>query len=327
MIYIGHVLFSFILSLFIHIFFIYKIKLGKIFYDYPIHRSSHNVPTLKIGGMIFFPILFFLNFIFINHGPLNFIIYCASIIFIFSLLDDLIEMPITLRLFIHFFISYIFLFQFSDFTIVTLIFFLVSLVWITNLYNFMDGIDGLAGSMTLVGILFLSIPLYLKEFYSLLLFNIYILFIIIPFFYFNFFRSKIFLGDSGAVTIGFLVGCIGLYGSNYGIWPIWYPTLIFSTFGADATLTVLIKVFNRENPLKPHKHYFFHKLIDLGVNKKIIVLIYLIFMFFSSSLAFFLLYLDTISIYIPLIIYLTIILLILSFIHFLWLRYNFKNNQ
>ena len=51
----------------------------------------------------------------------------------------------------------------------------------------------------------------------------------------NFPPARVFLGDAGSVPLGFLAGVLGLYGVQAGVWPLWFPLLVFSPFIADAT--------------------------------------------------------------------------------------------
>ena len=299
-------------------FIVVNIKLPLIFYDIPNNRSSHKYKTLKIGGLVLFPFILSFSLYSLDDFIIKLILFCSTFIFIISFIDDLFDISIYIRLLIHLLCSFVFLFFFGNYNNFLFIFFLISLIWICNLYNFMDGIDGLASIMTTFGFIFLAIPLFFNEIYHLYKLCIYIAIGSLSFFYFNYFKSKIFLGDSGAVTIGFLAGCIGLCGANYGAWPIWYPTLIFSTFGADATLTLVLRVIQKNNPLKPHKEYFFHKLKDLGFNKKTIVLLYAFFIVFSSSLGLFLLEKNIFLIYTILFIYFLFICFLLIFINHKW---------
>jgi UDP-N-acetylmuramyl pentapeptide phosphotransferase/UDP-N-acetylglucosamine-1-phosphate transferase len=318
--YFGSAIFVFV-QLFL---IIYKIKSPTIFYDIPNERSSHSTPILKVGGLVIFLNFYFLSFFFITSSPINQILFLSTLIFLISLLDDFFDISIYLRLFIHFVICAILIF-FLDFDyLIVSIFFLISLVWITNLYNFMDGINGLSAFMTIFGFLPLG---YISHAHGDLEFTkiIFLLvFLILPFLFFNFIKNKIFLGDAGAVTIGFIAGGVGLYGWKLGYWPLWFPTVLFSTFGADATLTVIMRVVYKKNPLTPHKTYFFHKLIDLGFSKCNVSLYYAIFMILSSLFSIILLNCPLSMIYLLLSIYYLFLLFILLFIHFKWLKLDIK---
>ncbi len=303
---------------------IYKMQSPKIFYDIPNKRSSHSKPILKVGGLIIFLNFYFLSILLISYSPINQVLLLSTLIFLISLLDDFFDISIYLRLFVHFITCglLIFLLDF-DFFLVS-IFFLISLIWITNLYNFMDGINGLSAFMLIFGFLPLGYISYTHGDFELSG-NIFLLvFLIIPFLYFNFIKNKIFLGDAGAVTIGFIAGGVGLYGWKFGYWPIWFPTILFSIFGADATLTLILRVVYKKNPLMPHKTYFFHKLIDLGFEKNVISIFYAIAMIFSSTLSLILLHSSLNTIYLSLSIYYLLLLFILLFIHFKWLKLDLK---
>ena len=189
----------------------------------------------------------------------------------------------------------------------------------------MDGIDGLSVTMTIIGFASFSAIFYLKGVRDLSIISLLLVFIVLPFVYFNFIKSKIFIGDCGATTIGFMAGALGLIGWTNELFPIWFPILIFVPFGVDATFTVLLRLYERKNPLIPHKEFFFHKLIDLGHSKKKVLYLYLFFMILSSSISFYLLICSIKVIYFIFYLYLTTLFCILIKIHINW-RKNTRLN-
>src|SRR5206468_1963410 len=113
---------------------------------------------------------------------------------------------------------------------------LVAITWMTNLYNFMDGADGLAGGMAVVGFATLAFALACGAVASASA----------GFLLHNFPPARVFLGDSGAVPLGFLAAVLGAYGVIDGTWPAWFPMLVFSLFIVDATTTLLRRLARRE---------------------------------------------------------------------------------
>ena len=317
------ILFS-ILIFFQFLFIITKIKFPIIFYDIPNSRSSHSTNILKIGGLIIFLNFYFLSFFFIENSSIKHILFLSISIFLVSLFDDFFDIPIYLRLLIHFVISGILIYLLNFDHLLISFFFLISLVWITNLYNFMDGINGLSAFMLIFGLTPMAYVAYIYGNFDLSNHLFLLVFLFFPFLYFNFLKNKIFLGDAGSVTTGFIVGAVGLYGWRNGFWPIWFPTILFSIFGADATLTVILRIIYKKNPFVAHRTYFFHKLIDLGFTKNIISLYYAFSMMLSSILCLILLRCSMGTIYISISIYLLFLLSILVFIHLKWLKLDLK---
>ena len=108
----------------------------------------------------------------------------------------------------------------------------VMLAWSANLYNFMDGIDGLAGAMTLIGFGGLGLASADDALRTL---TLALAFAAIPFLTVNRPPARLFLGDVGAVPAGFLAAAFGLAGVVRDAWPAWFPILAFLPFIAYAS--------------------------------------------------------------------------------------------
>jgi UDP-GlcNAc:undecaprenyl-phosphate GlcNAc-1-phosphate transferase len=143
-------------------------------------------------------------------------------------------------------------------------FVIVALVcaWALNLYNFMDGSDGLAAMMGLVGfaaygmVLFCvgespALPLTLAA-------------AMVPVLAVNRPPARLFLGDVGAVPLGFLAAAFGIGGIAGNAWPAWFPVLVFLPFAADATATLLRRMLARERFWQSHKSHYYQRLHQLG---------------------------------------------------------------
>ena len=89
---------------------------------------------------------------------------------------------------------------------------------------------------------------------------------------FNFPPAKIFMGDSGASTLGFLVAAYSLWASVEGLFPIWVALLVFSPFIVDATVTLLRRALAGERVWEAHKSHFYQRLVQLGWGHKKTVL-------------------------------------------------------
>jgi UDP-N-acetylmuramyl pentapeptide phosphotransferase/UDP-N-acetylglucosamine-1-phosphate transferase len=90
----------------------------------------------------------------------------------------------------------------------------------------------------------------------------------LPFLYYNFHPARIFMGDVGSVTLGFLAGAVGIAGWQAGTWPLLFPLLVFSPFIADATLTLLQRVLKREKFWRAHREHYYQKLVRLGLGHR-----------------------------------------------------------
>src|SRR5262245_56029682 len=101
------------------------------------------------------------------------------------------------------------------------------LVWMANLYNFMDGMDGFAGGMTVVGFGFLAVIGYSAGHRVLAGLAIFVSAATAGFLLHNLPPARIFMGDTGSVPLGFLAGALSLLGVRGGVFDIWVPIMIF----------------------------------------------------------------------------------------------------
>ena len=145
---------------------------------------------------------------------------------------------------------------------------LPALIWMTNLYNFMDGSDGLAGGMTAFGFGAYAVASYMVGNLQLTFMCGAIVVSSLAFLLFNFYPAKIFMGDAGSIPLGFLAGAIGLHGWQQGLWPMWFPVLVFSPFIVDSTTTLLKRVLRHEKVWQAHREHYYQRLVLLGWGHK-----------------------------------------------------------
>ncbi len=134
------------------------------------------------------------------------------------------------------------------------------LVWMTNLYNFMDGADGLAGGMTVIGFGAYALVAW-PEHPGITWISLSVAGGSLGFLAFNFPPARIFLGDAGSIPLGFLAGAIGLVGWHDGVWPLWFPLIVFSPFVADATVTLVRRAWERKPIWQAHREHHYQQLI------------------------------------------------------------------
>jgi UDP-N-acetylmuramyl pentapeptide phosphotransferase/UDP-N-acetylglucosamine-1-phosphate transferase len=140
--------------------------------------------------------------------------------------------------------------------------------WMTNLYNFMDGSDGLAGGMTLIGFAFYGIAAALAGDSGLAVLSFCISAAALVFLFFNFHPARIFMGDSGSVPLGFLAAALGILGWRNGDWPLWFPLLVFSPFIVDASVTLLKRLARREKVWEAHRDHYYQRLVRAGLGHR-----------------------------------------------------------
>jgi UDP-N-acetylmuramyl pentapeptide phosphotransferase/UDP-N-acetylglucosamine-1-phosphate transferase len=140
----------------------------------------------------------------------------------------------------------------------------LAIAWYVNLYNFMDGSDGLAGGMAVFGFGCYAIAAFLSgaDLYGALCASIAAA--AAAFLVFNFPPARIFMGDAGSVPLGFLAGALGVVGWSRGYWPLWFPLLVFAPFVCDATLTLLRRLLRGERVWQAHKEHYYQRLVRMG---------------------------------------------------------------
>lgn len=145
-------------------------------------------------------------------------------------------------------------------------------VWMINLYNFMDGMDGFAAGMTSIG--FATFAL-IGMFAGHLLFaalSLVITAAALGFLCFNFPPARIFMGDVGAYSLGLLAAGFTLWGVRDALFPLWIPVLIFSPFIVDATATLIWRTLRGESVWQAHRRHFYQRLVQQGFGHRNTVL-------------------------------------------------------
>lgn len=153
-------------------------------------------------------------------------------------------------------------------------------VYIVNAINLIDGIDGLASGLSGIALIFYGIVLANAKEWVLALLVWAQLGTLVPFFYYNVFgnptkRKKIFMGDTGALTVGMLLSFIALSVTNidapevtkdYNKLVLAFSPLIIPGF--DVVRVYFHRLRQGRNPFLPDKCHIHHKLLALGLNQR-----------------------------------------------------------
>ena len=225
----------------------------KIF-DVPHHQSSHTGVVVRGGGIIFY--LAFLIWSVMNGFQWYGGLFGLTIIAGVSFLDDLRGVSPKIRLICQF-IAILLMFYHSGLirtaphAVILLSIFCVGAV---NIYNFMDGINGMTGGYSLVvALALLYVDLYQVSFADPSLI-IYVILALLVFNLFNFRpHAKCFAGDVGSLSIGFILVYLVLRLALRGQTMAWMAMLI--VYAVDGGLTILHRIWLRENLMKPHKKH------------------------------------------------------------------------
>jgi UDP-N-acetylmuramyl pentapeptide phosphotransferase/UDP-N-acetylglucosamine-1-phosphate transferase len=138
------------------------------------------------------------------------------------------------------------------------------LIWMANLYNFMDGMDGFSGGMTAIGFGFLAY--FGWEAGSLVMFPIavFVAMSALGFLVHNFPPARIFMGDAGSITVGFVAGTLILLGVRDGIFEFWVPIILFSPFILDASITLMRRALRLEKIWMAHRQHYYQRVVLSG---------------------------------------------------------------
>jgi UDP-N-acetylmuramyl pentapeptide phosphotransferase/UDP-N-acetylglucosamine-1-phosphate transferase len=144
------------------------------------------------------------------------------------------------------------------------------MVWLTNLYNFMDGADGLAGGMAVFGFGAYAVAALAGAHPStdLVIAGSAVAGAAFGFLLLNFHPARLFLGDAGSIPLGFLAGALGYWGWRGGVWPIWFPALVFAPFIADASVTLLRRLLRGEKFWQAHREHYYQRMVRAGVGHR-----------------------------------------------------------
>ena len=230
--------------------------------DVPNQRSLHVRPVPRMGGIAMMAGVF--SGFAILQTPLV-VVLPAAVLVVLSHFDDARGLPISVRLGVQFAAAAGFAYgALAGLALPLVAPIVVGIMWVTNLYNFMDGSDGLAGGMTVFGFSFLGTGAWMSGDDALLIECAIVAAAGAAFLPFNFPPARLFMGDAGSVPIGFLAAVLSLSGWRDGDWPLWFPAAVFAPFIADATLTLLKRMSAGERFWEAHNKHYYQRLVRMG---------------------------------------------------------------
>src|SRR5574340_1048001 len=257
-------------------------KSGKLV-DIPNKRSLHTEPTPRTGGVALIAGIMSGWMLLIQFIPW-WIVLPALGLFVLSLVDDIRSLSAQTRLIGHFAAATLLLLG-AGIDWLWMLPVLLLIVWTTNLYNFMDGSDGLAGGMALFGFSFYGIAGLMNGNEAFAMMNLAVAAAALGFLFHNFPPARVFMGDAGSIPLGFLAGAFGVWGWQLGLWPAWFPLLVFLPFVADATFTLVRRAIAGEPVWKAHRDHCYQRLNRLGAGHRGTLAVYAALMLGTSATA------------------------------------------
>lgn len=237
-------------------------KTGVIVRDIPNERSLHSTPVPRVGGIALMAGVLS-GWTLLMQSLAWWIVLPAAGLFALSLLDDVRNLSPRTRLVGHFLAALVAV-SGAGVPLLWFVPVLLFIVWMTNLYNFMDGADGLAGGMALFGFGGYGVGAWLAGDGMFALLSLAVAAAALGFLVFNFHPARVFMGDAGSIPLGFLAAVFGMSGWQAGYWPFWFPLLVFSPFVADATVTLLKRARRGERLSQAHRSHYYQHLVQMG---------------------------------------------------------------
>ena len=269
------------------LFLLLRTRIVNLALDKPNHRSLHTEAIPRIGGLaIIAGVIIVWSLVTQEWLWLMVLVFLT----VMSLVDDMQGLRVGWRLLAQVLACMLWILEATPFiSWWVLVLMLLTLVWAVNLYNFMDGVDGLAGGMALFGFAFYGLAAYLAGDMHFCLMSICVAASALAFLTFNFYPASIFMGDAGSVPLGFLAATMGFYGWQHGLWPAWFSLLVFSPFIVDSTITLLRRLLLGEKIWQAHRSHYYQRLVQMGWGHRKTALVEYCLMLAAGASAIFLL--------------------------------------
>ena len=242
-------------------------RFGRFALDRPNERSLHDTPVPRTGGIA----LLLGALVSLAFGATEFWLplALAAALAVLSFVDDVRGLPTLARLGAHLAAAVLLVwYVMSPMYVVEMALLILAVAWITNLYNFMDGSDGLAGGMAAIGFAAYGLAAWLGGDGELAALCVAISSAAVAFLLHNHHPARIFLGDVGSIPLGFLAAALGMVGWRNDQWPLWFPLLVFGPFIGDATITLVRRLLRRERVWQAHRDHYYQRMVRMGLGHR-----------------------------------------------------------
>ena len=140
------------------------------------------------------------------------------------------------------------------------------IVWMTNLFNFMDGIDGLVATQSTIAAIVLAFWFHQVGALDLVLLNLTLSGALVGFSVLNWRPARVFLGDIGSLTLGIYFAVMGIIGWTVYHLPVEAFVLLYGVMLCDSSVTLTMRIVRRERWWEAHSCHFYQRLVGLGYN-------------------------------------------------------------
>lgn len=251
-------------------------------------RRVHKEPIPRLGGLaIFFSTMItMLLFTKLPSTKLMAIVVGSLLIVLMGFVDDikpisakaklgvqilaallLVQSGIRIEGLTNFFVGY------STIALDTTVSYLFTIIWIvgiTNTVNLIDGLDGLAGGVATIAALTLAYVAFINNRLDTTVLTLIVAGACMGFLPYNFNPAKIFMGDTGSLFLGFILGAISISGTLKTATAITFmaPILALGLPIFDTTFAIFRRAINKRPIMEPDKEHLHHRLLHIGLGQK-----------------------------------------------------------
>lgn len=277
----------------------FAIRIGAI--DKPNHRKVHEKIMPRLGGLAIFIGVFVGYFVSGLHLERVLTISVgACLIIIIGIFDDLYELSAKVKFLGQIavaclivssgltieFLTIPFVVERMDLGLLSYPLTVFWIVGITNAINLIDGLDGLAAGISSIGIATLGILAAISGKGLILTIALIVLGSTLAFLFYNFHPAKIFMGDTGALFLGYCISIMSLLGlyKSVTLFSIIIPIIILGVPVFDTFFAIIRRIMNRQPIGAPDKSHLHHRIMQLGLShRNTVLVIYLLGAFFSIA--------------------------------------------
>lgn len=268
--------------------------------DAPNARKVHKVPTPTLGGLAIF-ISFLVGLLILQPtSPYHLsIILGAVVIIVLGVFDDLYNLSARFKFAIQLLVALMIVFwgglqlEFInlpfggqlEFGILSTAITILWIVGVTNAMNLIDGLDGLAGGVSSIALLTIAfMAMIMGEMYVFTM-ALILFWSTMGFLRYNFFPAKIFMGDTGALFLGYMIAVLSLLGfKNVTIISFIIPIFILGVPIVDTFMAIVRRYINRQPLSAPDRAHLHHRLVQFGfTHRQTVLFIYTMSIMFSLS--------------------------------------------
>jgi UDP-N-acetylmuramyl pentapeptide phosphotransferase/UDP-N-acetylglucosamine-1-phosphate transferase len=271
--------------------------------DHPNERSSHSAPTPRGGGLAIVIVVLAAGIVAAvaepSRSPSLIYLLCGAIIAYLGWRDDLHSLSPRVRFAVQGLVALASVLGMGYFKSVTIplfgqlplgaIGFIITILWIvglTNAYNFMDGIDGIAGGVALSAALGWTFLATHTNHNFVFWIALAVAAGSLGFLFHNWSPAKIFMGDAGSTFLGYTFAVLPLLSADEGGDALMLGTLLMWTFIMDAGITFIRRALKRENVFAAHRAHLYQRLVIAGCKHAQVSAFYILLTLLAAALAY-----------------------------------------